>query len=55
MAEYKYPDPDDRLTVALIDEEYDGKEWEKSEQQILKKSSRRDFRTGGKSPGAPAF
>lgn len=39
MAEYKYPDPDDRLTVALIDEEYDGKEWEKSEQQILKKAA----------------
>ena len=39
MTEYRYPDPEDRLTVALIEEEYDGETWEKSEKQILEKAA----------------
>ena len=32
---YKYPDKDDRLTIELINTEYDGPYWEKSEAAVL--------------------
>lgn len=35
---YKYPDKDDRLTIELINTEYDGPYWEKSEAAVLEKA-----------------
>lgn len=35
MSDYKYPDEDDRLTVTLINEEYDSLAWQKSEERVL--------------------
>lgn len=35
MAEYRYPDKGDRLTIALINNEYDNKAWQESEARIL--------------------
>ena len=33
MSEYQYPDKDDKLTAALINNEYDGLSWQKSEEK----------------------
>ena len=38
MMNYKYPDKDDRLTIELINTEYDGPYWEKSEAAVLEKA-----------------
>ena len=35
MAAYVYPDRGDRLTMALINEEYDGESWGKSEERVM--------------------
>ena len=36
--EYKYPDKNDKLTIELIDNEYDGQYWAKSEEWVLEKA-----------------
>lgn len=36
---YQYPDKDDALTVQLINSEYDGAYWEKSEEAVLQKAT----------------
>ena len=35
MSEYQYPDKDDKLTAALINNEYDGLSWQKSEEKVI--------------------
>lgn len=35
MSEYQYPDKDDKLTAALINNEYDGLSWQKSEEKVM--------------------